>query len=65
MPSDIAQTEQIVTEDNDRRFAWKVNLKFCRQSRQTEKWRPLTWSWLKGSLNAFPGGGDSVVTSYI
>ena len=36
MPSDIAQTEQTVTEVNDKLFAWKVDLKFCRQSQQNK-----------------------------
>ena len=37
MPFDIAQTDQMLNGSYRQTFAWKVNLKFCRQSRQTKK----------------------------
>ena len=32
---------------------------------EIKKWRPLTWSWVKGSLKAFPEGGYDLMTSSI
>ena len=37
----------------------------CDQTFKIKKRRPLNCSWLKYSLNAFPGGGNPVVTSSI
>ena len=36
MPFDIALTEQMLSGSYRQTFVWKVNLKFCRQSRQTK-----------------------------